>query len=354
MARRTLLARIGWLALGLLGAAGLPASGEPLAAIGPAPRGADGRFLNLAGELDSAGPGVTVPFGFRRIASSLAGRPGAPERVANDGAFLRENARHSVPTATWIGHATLLVQMGHLSFLTDPIWSSTASPISWLGPRRYSAPGLALEALPPIDFVLISHSHYDHLDLPTLRRLAQRDPTTRFLVPLGNAELLREAGIERVEELDWGQRTRVGAVEASCVPSQHWSQRGLFDERRALWCAWVVRAPERSFYFMGDSGWFPGFADVGLAFGPFDLAAVPIGAYEPSAMMRPHHVNPEEAVNAGVALRARKLVAMHFGTFELSDEPLDEPPRRFRAAAARAGYADDATWVLKIGETRGF
>jgi N-acyl-phosphatidylethanolamine-hydrolysing phospholipase D len=244
--------------------------------------------------------------------------------------------------------------MGGLSFLTDPIWSATASPISWLGPRRWVAPGLDLDALPPLDFVLVSHSHYDHLDLPTLVRLAQRDRDTRFLVPLGNAALLRAAGVERVEEFDWGQGTRVAGVEIRCVPSQHWSQRGLFDARRTLWCAWVVLAVDRRFFFTGDSGWHTGFADVGRAFGPFDLAAVPIGAYQPAAMMRPHHLDPEEAVQAGLALRARRLVAMHFGTFDLSDEPLDEPPPRFRAAASKAGYAADATWVLRIGETRAF
>jgi N-acyl-phosphatidylethanolamine-hydrolysing phospholipase D len=345
--------RVALLAGLLLLAAAAPVAGEPRV-FGPAPRDAEGRFLNLAGEIERAGPGVTFPFLLRRVGRSIAGRPGAPERVANDGVFLRENAEHSVPTLTWVGHATLLVQMGGRSFLTDPIWSPTASPVSWLGPRRYVAPGLDLEALPAIDFVLISHSHYDHLDLDTLERLAERDAGTRFLVPLGNAALLREAGIERVEEFDWGEGTRVGDVEITCVPSQHWSQRGLSDARRALWCAWVAAAPERRFYFMGDSGWFPGFADVGRAFGPFDLAAVAIGAYQPTAMMRPHHVDPEEAVQAGRALGARRLVAMHWGTFDLSDEPLDEPPRRFRAAAAAAGYDEQSAWVLRIGETRGF
>jgi N-acyl-phosphatidylethanolamine-hydrolysing phospholipase D len=343
----------GCLAAGALALAGASSAQAP-APFGPAPRDAEGRFLNLAGEIQRAGPRVTLPFQLRRIRTSIAGRPGAPPRVANDGAFLRENARHSVPTATWIGHSTLLVQLAGVSFLTDPIWSPTASPISWLGPRRWSEPGLELDALPPVDFVLLSHSHYDHLDLPTLVRIARRGRDTRFLVPLGNAALLREAGIERVEEFDWGQGTRVGGVEVTCVPSQHWSQRGLFDARRSLWCAWVVLAAERRFYFMGDSGWYPGFADVGRVFGPFDLAAVPIGAYQPEAMMRPHHVDPEEAVRAGQDLGARRLVAMHFGTFDLSDEPLDEPPARFRAAAAKAGYDDAHAWVLRIGETRDF
>lgn len=344
----------GWLAAALVAGSGAAWAQGP-APLGPAPRDASGRFLNLAGEIPRAGLGVTLPFGLRRIANSIAGgRPGAPERVANDGAFLRENARHSVPAATWIGHATLLVQMGGVSFLTDPTWSDTASPVSWLGPRRWALPGLELDALPPIDFVVVSHSHYDHLDLPTLVRLAQRGAGTRFLVPLGNGALLRDAGIERVEEFDWGQGTRVGGTRVTCVPSQHWSQRSPFDARRSLWCAWVVLAPERRFYFMGDSGWYPGFADVGRAFGPFDLAAVPIGAYQPTEMMRPHHLDPEQAVQAGLDLRARRLVAMHFGTFELSDEPLDEPPRRFQAAGAKAGYADADRWVLRIGETRAF
>ena len=144
------------------------------------------------------------PFFLRRIGGNFRSRPGAPERVENDGAFLRENAAHSVPTVTWIGHATLLVQMDHVTFLTDPIWSDTPSPVSFAGPRRFVAPGVALEDLPRIDFVVVSHNHYDHLDLPTLVALAERDPDTRFLVPLANRKLLRESGIANVEELDWG------------------------------------------------------------------------------------------------------------------------------------------------------
>jgi N-acyl-phosphatidylethanolamine-hydrolysing phospholipase D len=343
----------GWLGVAALAAAGAPAAAEQ-PAFGPAPRDPEGRFLNLAGEIEEAGAAVRLPFGLRRIGATLWRRPGVAPRIANDGAWLRENARHSVPTATWVGHATLLVQMGGVTFLTDPIWSDVAGPTSWLGAPRRVEPGLDLDALPPIDFVLISHSHYDHLDLPTLERLARRNPATRFLVPLGNAPLLRDAGIESVEELDWGGRARVADVAVHCVPSQHWSQRGVRDARRTLWCAWVVEAPERRFYFMGDSGYFPGFAAVGSAFGRFDLAAVAIGAYEPAAMMRPHHCDPEEAVQAGRDLRAERVLAIHWGTFDLADEPLDEPPRRFRAAAARAGYAADAAWVLRIGETRGF
>jgi N-acyl-phosphatidylethanolamine-hydrolysing phospholipase D len=255
---------------------------------------------------------------------------------------------------TWVGHSTLLVQLGHASFLTDPTWSSTASPVSFAGPRRFVAPGLAVDALPAIDFVLVSHNHYDHLDLETLETLSARDPRTRFIVPLGNGALLREAGIESVDELDWGERLALGAVEIHCLPAQHWSQRGLRDRRRALWSSWAVTSADRRFYFAGDSGYFDGFAAIGKALGPFDLAALPIGAYEPQAMMRPSHLDPEQAVQAGRDLAAQRLVGIHFGTFDLSDEPLDEPPRRFRAAAGAAGYAETDAFVLRIGETREF
>jgi N-acyl-phosphatidylethanolamine-hydrolysing phospholipase D len=317
----------------------------------PAARDDDGRFVNSAGPFVRAGPRITVPFFLRRMAGAFRTRPGAPERIANDGASLRENARHSRPTVTWVGHATLLVQMGHVSFLTDPTWSDTASPVSFAGPRRFVGPGLAFHDLPPVDFVLISHNHYDHLDLATLERLAERDPATVFYVPLENGPLLRGAGIENVRELDWGQGVTHGGVRVYCLPSQHWSQRGMRDERRALWASWAVTSADRRFYFAGDTGYFDGFARIGAALGPFDLAALPIGAYEPVPMMEFSHLNPEQAVQAGIDLRARRQLAIHFGTFDLSDEPLSDPPRRFRAAGEAAG-AD--VRVLRIGETSEF
>lgn len=321
--------------------------------LGPARRDDDGHFLNEAGVLRQAGLRVTFPFFLRRAAGRFRTRPGAPERVPNDGAFLRENAVHSVPTVTWIGHATLLVQMGGVSFLTDPTWSNTASPVSFLGPRRFVAPGLSLDALPPIDFVLVSHNHFDHLDLGTLKRLAERDGDTRFLVPLGNVALLRKNGIVAVEELDWGERVTIGRVTVHCLPAQHWSRRGPRDFQRALWASWAVTGSERRFYFGGDTGYFAGFKRIGEALGPFHLAALPIGAYEPQAMMRPYHLDPEQAIQAALDVRARRALGIHFGTFDLSDEPLDEPARRFRAAADRTSLAREA-WVLRIGETREF
>jgi N-acyl-phosphatidylethanolamine-hydrolysing phospholipase D len=330
------------------------AAQEPdAAALSPAPRDAEGRFLNTIGAISHADASVRLPFFLRRMAGQLRTRPGAPSSLPNDGAFLRENALHSKPTVTWVGHATLLVQMDHVTFLTDPIWSDTPSPIDF-GPRRFVDPGVALDALPPIDFVLISHNHYDHLDLPTLTALAARDPATRFFVPLGNAALLREEGIENIEELDWGMSRTYEGVQVVCTPSQHWSRRALDDERATLWSSWVVTGPTRRFYFAGDTGYFAGFTDIARALGPFHLAALPIGAYEPKAMMKDSHLNPEEAVQAALDLDARTALGMHYGTFDLSDEPLDEPPRRFRAAGAQSALGESGTWILAIGETREF
>jgi len=319
-----------------------------------APKGDDGRFTNLAGDIGHGSFSVRFPFFLRRFGTYFRGGDGAPERVANDGAFLRENARHSVPTVTWIGHATLLVQMEHVTFLTDPTWSNRPSPVPLFGPSRYVEPGLEINDLPPIDFVVISHNHYDHLDLPTLQSLAKRNPETLFYVPLGNASLLQQQGIDKVEELDWGQTAVHKGVTIHCLPSQHWSKRSLTDDHKALWSSWAVTGAERRFYFAGDTGYFSGFEAIGNELGPFDLVAVPIGAYAPRAMMRESHMNPEEALLAAIDLRASRAVAIHFGTFDLSDEPLAEPPLRFNNAARNSELGEEAAWVLNIGETREF
>lgn len=319
-----------------------------------APRDSEGRFQNLGGDLDHGTFGVRFPFILRRFGTYFRSGEGAPQRVANDGAFLRENSHHSIPTVTWIGHATLLVQMAHVTFLTDPTWSNRPSPLPLIGPRRYVKPGLEMDDLPDIDFVIISHNHYDHLDLPTLRALAARNPKTVFYVPLGNGELLRKHGITAVTELDWGQTAVFKGATIHCLPSQHWSKRSLNDDLKALWSSWAVTGEDRRFYFAGDTGYFSGFEAIGQRLGPFDLVAVPIGAYEPAAMMRASHLNPEEALTAALDLRAVNTLAMHFGTFDLSDEPLAEPPRRFLEAARQSAMNDEAAWVLDVGETRKF
>lgn len=327
---------------------------SPTRELGPAPRDADGLFSNFAGESSHGDLSVRLPFFWRRVTGWFRDRPGAPKSVQNDGAFLRENAEHSEATVTWVGHATLLVQMDHVTFLTDPIWSDTPSPVSFAGPTRFVPPGIAIADLPPIDFVVVSHNHYDHLDIPTLAALAELDPETRFFVPLDNGALLRDNGIANVQELDWGASIEHEGVRVHCLPAQHWSKRSLGDDREALWSSWAVVGPERRFFFAGDTGYFDGFQRISSALGPFDLAAVPIGAYEPSEMMKASHMNPEEAVQAAVDLGAKRAVAMHYGTFDLSDEPLDEPPRRFREAAEKSALGVEAAWVFDIGETRKF
>jgi N-acyl-phosphatidylethanolamine-hydrolysing phospholipase D len=328
--------------------------GEPERNFPPAKTDAKGRYTNIDENLPGVSIKVTAPFFLRRVATAFNRRNGAPLRIPNDGVYLRENANHSEPTVTWVGHATLLVQMDHLTFLTDPIWSNKPSPVPFAGPNRYVKPGIAIEDLPPIDFVMISHNHYDHLDLPTLRKLAKRSADTVFFVPVGNGKLLRKNGIDQIQELDWGDTAKIKDATIHCLPTQHWSKRSLIDTRKALWSSWAVTGPQRRFYFAGDTGYFAGFKEIGEKLGPFDLAAVPIGAYEPNAMMKVSHMNPEEAIQAAVDIKAQRAVAMHFGTFNLSDEPLGEPPLRFKAAAQDTIIGEDNSWVLSIGETRKF
>ena len=345
---------LGGLLIAIVALSAMPVASEVNESFEGARLDDDGRFKNLDGDIGHGKLSVRVPFMLRRLGTYFRNGDGAPERVANDGAFLRENVSRGAPTVTWIGHATLLVQLEHVTFLTDPNWSNRPSPVPVLGPSRYVKPGLLMDDLPAIDFVLISHNHYDHLDLPTLRSLAKRNPETVFYVPLGNGELLRKQGIENVKELDWGQAVVYDGVNVHCLPSQHWSKRGLTDDLRALWSSWAVAGAHKRFYFAGDTGYLSGFESIGQKLGPFDLVALPIGAYEPRAMMRDSHMNPEEALHAAVDLRADRVVAIHFGTFDLSDEPLDEPPQRFRDAAIKAEFGDKTAWILDIGETREF
>jgi len=340
----------------ILAIATLQAKGQPEAVgallFDSAPIDKQGRFTNYQADLSHGSAAVRLSFFLRRIGTVFRSDEGAPKKVANDGSILRNNS--GTPTATWIGHATLLVQMDGVNFLTDPIWSQTPSPVPFIGPSRWVDPGLALEDLPTIDFVVISHNHYDHLDLPSLRKLASLNSETVFFVPQGNGDLLRKNGIDQVRELNWGDTASYKGTTIHCLPTQHWSKRSLTDTRKALWSSWAITGTERRFYFAGDTGYFEGFKEIGAKLGPFDLAAVPIGAYEPNAMMEASHMNPEEAVQAAIDVQTNIAVAMHFGTFDLSDEPISEPPLRFKAAAKETILGTTNSWVLDIGETREF
>jgi len=287
---------------------------------------------------------VVLPFLLRRARVSLFPRPGAALRVDHDAAALALD-----PGLTWIGHATVLVRLDGAAFVTDPVFSDRVSPLRFAGPPRLVPPGVPLAALPRLDFALLSHDHYDHTDLASVRALAGRG--VRFVVPRGLGGLVRAAGAEAVE-LAWWESTTLAGLRVHCVPAQHFSGRGLFDRNRRLYAGFVVEGPSHRFYHAGDTGYFAGLAEIGRRFGPLHLAALPIGAYLPRAMMRHVHVTPEEAVQAALDARAERVLGMHWGTFDLADEPLDEPPRRFLAEAARRDL--EGAFVLKVGETRRF
>jgi N-acyl-phosphatidylethanolamine-hydrolysing phospholipase D len=274
-------------------------------------------------------------------------RGSAPTVVANDGVELRANGFK--PTITWVGHSTFLIQIAGVNILTDPTWSERASPVGFAGPRRLVPPGLQFDDLPPIDVVVISHDHYDHLDAPTVERIL-REHHPLFVVPLGLKSWLASVGITEAVELDWWDSARVRGLTLTCTPAQHSSGRGLRDQNLRLWASWVIASPSRRLYFAGDTGYYPGLVEIGRRLGPFDLALLPIGGYNAYATHHPNHLNPEEAVRLFQELGARVMVPMHYGTFDFNREPFREPPDRLlREALRRAVEARIA--ILRPGET---
>ncbi|MEO8040293.1 MAG: MBL fold metallo-hydrolase [Betaproteobacteria bacterium] len=273
------------------------------------------------------------------------------QTVQPDIAWLKSNRTETA--ITWVGHATLLLQVGGLNILTDPHFTERASPLSFLGPRRLVPPLPALAELPHIDAVVISHNHYDHLDEGSVRQLAaQAGGSPRFFVPLGLKAWFAGKGIDDVVELDWWQAVELAGVKLTLAPVQHWSARSLWDRDKTLWGGWRVERPGFSFFFCGDTGYSEDFNDIRKRLGPVDLAAIPIGAYEPRWFMKVMHVNPDEAVKIHRDLGAVQSIAMHWGTFILTDEPVDEPPQRLAAALRAAGIEADRFALMKHGETR--
>src|SRR5437867_4847588 len=244
---------------------------------------------------------------------------------------------------TLVNHSTVLLQQRGSNILTDPIWSERASPLSWIGPRRRRKPGVSFEDLPSIDAVLISHNHYDHLDLPTLRRLAARGDST-FIVPARGARLLRSENIGPAHEMDWGESLSLPGFTIHCVPALHFSSRRLYDRNVTLWCGYVIECQERLVYFAGDTG-FGHFAQIRERFGSPRLALLPIGAYEPRWFMSPVHMAPDEAVRAHEILAAKTSIAIHHGTFQLTDEGIDTPKEQLIACAQHESFQ-----VLRNGQ----
>ncbi len=251
--------------------------------------------------------------------------------------------------ATMVGHATLLVQTRGLNILTDPIWAERASPVSFAGPKRVAAPGIRLADLPKIDLVVVSHGHWDHLDVPTLQRLWDRDRPL-ILVPLGHGPLLAKAGV-RVREVDWGERVAVGSAVVVPEPVQHWTSRWFSDRNRALWAGYSILLPGGTIYFAGDTGYGDGafFRDV-RRHGPVRLALLPVGAYEPRWFMAEQHMNPAEAVKAMRDLGAAQALGLHWGTFQLTDEAREAPPADLAVALHAAGIAPEKFPALRAGE----
>jgi L-ascorbate metabolism protein UlaG (beta-lactamase superfamily) len=231
---------------------------------------------------------------------------------------------------TLVNHSTVLLQQSGSNILTDPIWSERASPLSWIGPRRRRKQGVPWENLPSIDVVLISHNHYDHLDLPTLRRLAARGESA-FLVPARGVRLLRSENIGPVHELDWGESWSLLGLTIHCVPALHFSSRGMYDRNATLWCGYVIECQERLVYFAGDTAFGGHFAQIRERFGSPRLALLPIGAYQPRWFMSPVHMAPHEAVRAHEILAAGTSIAIHHGTFQLGDEAIDAPKKQLIA-----------------------
>jgi len=318
-------------------------------------------FRNI-GYQDDKGLGAFLKWQWQRLfRESPADREYRFELDRSQHARLKDN--HDRASLTWLGHATFLLQFNGLNILTDPHLTERASPFSWIGPRRQVPVPIEMEQLPAIDVLLISHDHYDALDAGTIELLLarnQQQPLT-IIVPLGlrdwfisqdfkaPAETLAQL---QIIELDWQQSVTLKGVSFIAEPSQHWSKRSLFDAYERLWASWVISADQRRIFFAGDTGYADHFRQLGEKYNGFNLALLPIGAYEPRWFMRAYHVNPQEAVQMHQDLQARYSVAMHWGTFILTDESLDEPPRKLRQALLEAELPLTEFEVYKHGETR--
>jgi L-ascorbate metabolism protein UlaG (beta-lactamase superfamily) len=313
---------------------------------GPQPRDEEGRFVNLdPGERHGFGDFLKWQIGDRLSGEKRSTPDRAPvPTVPVDLARIATPPGKGEPARlTWLGHSSFLVQLDGVSLLLDPVLEDRMGPLGIIG--RNVPPPLRPGQLPRIDAVLVSHDHYDHLDLPTLR--AVRAPVA---AGLGNEGLLRREKLLAVP-LRWWQSARFGGVTVTFVPAQHFSGRSLHDRDRTLWGGFVIQGSTATIYHAGDTGWFSGFAEIGRRFPGIDAALLPIGAYDPRWFMRPVHVDPEEALRAFGELGARTLVAMHWGTFKQADEPLDEPPVRLEAERARLGLAPERVRVLAVGES---
>jgi N-acyl-phosphatidylethanolamine-hydrolysing phospholipase D len=307
--------------------------------------------------------GKTVPSFFKMLAWRFKRMWNSSDTTLNypilkpDIDYLQKN--HTEQTITWLGHSTLLLQVGGKNILTDPILTNQASPVSWAGPKRVVPSALSLHQLPPIDYVFISHNHYDHLDVQSVKfisdNLGRDGQSTQFFVPKGLKTWFLKLKIKNVREFDWWQSLNQGNWTIHATPVQHHSGRGLFDMNKTLWAGWSIQYKNFKFFFAGDTGYSSDFKTIGNRLGPFNLAAIPIGAYSPRKLMKITHVSPEEALQIHLDIGSKHSIAIHWGTFaDLTDEPLSEPPQRLRQALINRFIPLKSFESLKHGETRIF
>jgi len=261
---------------------------------------------------------------------------------------LLKNPKKDELQVTWLGHASALVQMEGVNFLTDPVFCDRASPVSFMGPKRFRETPLKMDELPNIDFVVISHDHYDHLDVSVVKHLGDK---SKWYVPKGLKTWFLSKGVKNVEELSWWEKSKFNDdIEVTCTPCQHWSKRNVHERNTALWGSWVIKGKHKRVWFSGDTGYCNAFKSIGKQYGPFDLSLIAIGAYCPREFLKPQHVDPYEAVAIHEDLKSKFSIGVHWGTFQLTLEPVDEPPKLLFDAMQKKELDTNAFIVTKIGQ----
>lgn len=287
---------------------------------------------------------------------SMSGEKGEWRKITPNGSqnSVPDSVNNDEIAVTFVNHSTFVIQLNGLNILTDPIWSNRASPYSWIGPRRMRPPGIRFGDLPEIDLVLLSHNHYDHLDLPTVLRLNEWfNPL--FITPLGVQQYLNKKGISETVDLDWGDECEFkDQLKVTATPAKHFSGRGVFDRDKTLWCGFMLQTETDTIYYAGDTAYSDFFSEISSRFPSIDLSFIPIGAYKPSWFMSDIHCSPAEALQIHQDIGSPQSIGMHFGTFPLADEGMDEPQLDLAKAQKSHGISEDAFITLKEGDSRVF
>ncbi|KTD61163.1 MBL fold metallo-hydrolase [Legionella spiritensis] len=309
------------------------------------------RFHNPPGAPKrNVNPFKWLGFFYRRLTDTL---PQIPDDFIIPSETVLATIKHAGDSdyMTWLGHNTLLTRLQGKTILTDPFLTDYASPIAGIGPRRFAPPALTVSQLPKIDVLLVSHDHYDHLDLATLAAIDGKE-SVAVVVPLKMGSFFKRLGYKKIYELNWHQRRTIGDITICALPAYHYSKRNIFVRNTRLWANFMITSQDKKLFFDGNTAYGSLFLDLGRDYGPFDYALLSIGAYEPHALMQESHTTPELAVKIGRELRAETIIPIHWGTIILSDEPPFAPPERFYQAALAEGFSRENIWIMKIGETR--